>query len=60
MTQPAIQVRFNYGRKIASFDNREALEKWVKTAANDLYQPFMYTIHGIGEVTDVMRLNKTL
>ena len=53
-----IKVRFNYGRVIATFDNREALDAWVLDA--DLHDPYMYTIHGIGEVTDVMRLKKTL
>lgn len=52
-----VKVRFNYGRVVAVLDRKD-LDAWVLGA--DLYQPFMYTIHGIGEVTDVEKYKKHL
>lgn len=47
-----VKIRFNYGRVVAVL-NKEDLNQWVLNS--DLHQPFMYTIHGIGAVTDVDR-----
>lgn len=39
-----IVIRYNFGRMVAVFSNKKDLDNWVKNS--ELYQPFMYTIHG--------------
>lgn len=56
--ETTIYVRFNYGRMVAAFSNVEDLKNWVKKS--DLYQPFMYTIHGHGGETDLVKYKKSL
>jgi hypothetical protein len=51
-----ITIRFNGGRYVASFDTIEDLTNWVRNS--DLYQPFMYTIHGMGEIIDLDKFKK--
>ena len=52
-----ITIRFNFGRQVAVFDSKEEMDAWVKNC--DLYQEFMYTIHGAGEV-NLEKYKKTL
>jgi hypothetical protein len=53
-----ITIRFNGGGYVASFDTIEDLINWVRNS--DLYHPFMYTIHGIGEIVDLEKFKKNI
>ena len=53
-----ITIRFNYRRMVAVFESIEDLNNWLKKS--DLYQEFMYTIHGHGGETDLQKYKKSL
>jgi hypothetical protein len=51
-----ICIRFNFGRLVAHFDTIDDLDNWVLNA--DLYQPFMYTVHGITQTNCLEKYKK--
>jgi len=55
-----ITIRFNHGRMVSTFDNQDDLNQWLNAYGADFYQPFMYTIHGMGSVKCVEKYMKTL
>lgn len=59
-TTTDVTIRFNHGRMVATFDNQKDLDKWLRFYGNDFKEPFMYTIHGLGEVKCVDKYIKTL
>jgi hypothetical protein len=55
-----ITIRFNYGRMVATFDNQDGLNQWINSYGSEIHQPFMYTIHGMGDVKCLEKYMKTL
>ena len=58
MNQSEFTIRFNHGRVVATFDDKDTMDNWIKNS--DLYQPFMYTIHGLGEVRNLEKYKDQL
>lgn len=55
-----IVIRFNRGRMVAVFDNQDDLNRWLDMYGDDFTEPFMYTIHGLGDITTVEDYQKKL
>ena len=53
-----ITIRFNFRRYVASFDTLNDLNNWLR--GSDLYQGFMYTIHGHNGETNLEKYKKSL
>lgn len=43
---------------VATFDDKETMDKWILNC--DLNEEYMYTIHGLNEVTDIEKYKKIL
>ena len=55
-----VTIRFNHGSIVATFNNQDDLNKWLKMYGSDFHQPFMYTIHGLGSTNCLEKYLKTL
>lgn len=45
---------------VAVFDNQDELNRWLDMYGDDFTEPFMYTIHGLGDITTVEDYQKKL
>jgi len=55
-----ITIRFNNGRMVSAFDDKEGLDRWIKFYGDDFAEPYMYTIHGHGDVKCFEKYKKSL
>ena len=54
-----ITIRRNR-RMVATFDDQENLNRWLRFYGDDFNEPYMYTIHGLGTTKCLDKYLKTL